>query len=342
MQEDENTPNENHEEDTRSESSDRGIPILVLVVSALLLAAIGAGAWFGGQWVERREWEPKYTELRKTYDALDEDNEALKTRYASLELDKLLLDGSYTILEEDYADLQAENLALDAANTLLVEAADFYQEQYGQIADEINSKLGNSCEDKNSFITPADADVAARVMSIAGEYSSDVVEQWSDFYALFNWVASNIDYNHDTRSPWLPPTPGYALLAWQNDYWKTPSETLQDGTGDCEDMACLLASMLKNYTQGTITMWVIIWHSDNSGHAAVAFPVEGGYLTILDPAGNYQTGYPGYKYTSAAVDDWLGLWPSEPGIHIANIFSDTECVDFANTDEFIDWAAART
>ena len=158
---------------------------------------------------------------------------------------------------------------------------------------------------------------------------------------MYDWVVGNIKYSYDSRLPALPVIPDLSQLSWRKDYWRTPSETLEDKTGDCEDMAILLASMIRNYTQSRYSCWVIIWHSEESGHAAVAIPVTGGNLAILDPAGNQTIGFGGHQSISTTTYQWLGKWPSESGIRVSAIFSDAECNYFASTSEFIDWAIAR-
>ena len=118
-----------------------------------------------------------------------------------------------------------------------------------------------------------------------------------------------------------------------------------DETGDCEDMALLLASMLRSYNEPNYDVWVLLIRSsvpEVPGHAAVAFPVAGGRLTILDPAGNYYTGYPygtlQSESASVAVSKWLSHWAREmPGAEIVEAFSETDYQQFSSTDEFLTW-----
>jgi len=285
------------------------VSAVVALVALLLVLALGIGAWFGGSWWERREWEPKYDDLEARYGELRKDNQALDTANGQLSKDNALYLGQYG--------------------------------EYLGIMKEVNRRLGYSCDVRQSFVTPNDADVAARVLAITGGYSSDASEQWSDYDAMYDWVVANIKYSYDSSLPRLPLAPNLSLLTWQKDYWRTPSETLEDKTGDCEDMACLLASMVRNYTQSRYACWVITWYSQDSGHAAVAIPVTGGNLAILDPAGNQTIGFGGHQSISVTATMWLGKWPSESGIHVSGVFSDTECDEFANTAEFVAWASVR-
>lgn len=216
--------------------------------------------------------------------------------------------------------------------------------QYSSIRDEINVRLGLTPQDEQSFITPDNLLVSAKVQEIAGGYSENVNEYWSDCERLYRWVVNNISYAKDSYIPFLPEIIS-GELSWRNECWRTPEETLEDETGDCEDMAVLLASMLRSYNEGEYDIWVLTIHSsvpEVQGHAAVAFPVAGGKLTILDPAGNY---YTGYQYgtlrsesVSIAINQWLSYWENDiPGAEIVTAFSETDHQQFSSTAEFITW-----
>ncbi|MBA7616246.1 hypothetical protein ES703_23542 [subsurface metagenome] len=82
------------------------------------------------------------------------------------------------------------------------------------------------------YITPDDPDVNDAVDDIL---NSDWRWAYSDFEALRQWVATNINYVHDDASH------------GENEYWQLPAETLSLGTGDCEDYAILLCTLLRAY-----------------------------------------------------------------------------------------------
>ncbi len=56
---------------------------------------------------------------------------------------------------------------------------------------------------------------------------------YSDFDLIREWLAANISYKRDADV--------YSV----NDYWQLPIETLERKTGDCEDLAILLCSLLR-------------------------------------------------------------------------------------------------
>ena len=216
--------------------------------------------------------------------------------------------------------------------------------QYSSIRDQINVRLGLTPQDRQSFITPDNLSVSTKVQQVTGGYSEDVSEYWRDCERLYRWVVNNISYSYDSHMPVLAEKIS-GELTWRKSYWRMPEETLEDETGDCEDMALLLASMLRSYNEPNYRVWVLTIRSsvpEVPGHVAVAFPVAGGKLTILDPAGNY---YTGYQYgtlrsesVSIAVNQWLSYWQSDmPGAEIVTAFSETDHQQFSSTAEFISW-----
>jgi len=315
-------------------------------------------------WTQMEELGNQLDGLQDNYDLLTDNHDSLIIDYQTLQTQNQELTNQRDSLLADYDSLQTQNQevtdqrdALQTGYDSLVGDYDSLQTQkddlqaeydslvdwYDEIRNEVNLRGGNWM-DKMSFVTPNDVTVSAKVEEVTGGFSSDVNEQWADIWKMYDWVVDNIEYNWDSQLPYLPYMGG--TLSWYHDYWRMPSETLEDGVGDCEDMATLLASMFLNYfSSAGYSCWCVTWHSDESGHAAVAFPVEGGELTILDPAGNYYThdswGGLTSKDVSVAVDEWLAHWQPKPGIYVSGVFSVTVYETFLTTDSFVEWALAN-
>ncbi|MFC1987990.1 transglutaminase-like domain-containing protein [Chloroflexota bacterium] len=272
-----------------------------------------------------------------------------------IELDttKTLLDTTKTQLVNTETQLGATRAELDvtknqlAMTTTQLETAKNEKsqilDQYADLRKQINVRLGLTPQGRQSFVTPSNLSVFAKVQEITGGYSENVNEYWMDYDRLYRWVVTNISYSHDSYIPSLPENIS-GELTWQRSYWRLPDETLVDKTGDCEDMAVLLASMLRNYNEPNYRVWILIIYSTatESAHAAVAFPVDGERLTILDPAGKYYTGYPygalGSENAPVAVSNWLSHWKKEmPGAEIIEGFSENSYNEFSGTDEFLSW-----
>jgi transglutaminase-like putative cysteine protease len=73
------------------------------------------------------------------------------------------------------------------------------------------------------------------------------------------------------------------------DQWKLPWETLRDGCGDCEDMAVLGLSILRN-------MGVESYMAVELGHVLAAIPDSDGYVYIEMTAEKYPWGVEAHPY----------------------------------------------
>lgn len=221
--------------------------------------------------------------------------------------------------------------------------------QWASIRDSINSRLGYTSSDRQRSITPYHPSVNSTVISQWGAPVDDSQKRWEVYDSMLKWVIQNIYYSYDSYIPLMPNSLS-GSVTWVSEYWRTPSETLSDKTGDCEDMALLLASMMKNYNQNKYAVWVIELDSSkqgNPGHVAVAFPVVGGRLSILDPAGQYYTGMYQYNQLSSdtaaiAINEWMSHWSQDiPGAYVSRIFSQNEEHSFSSNAEFLSWLDQR-
>lgn len=101
--------------------------------------------------------------------------------------------------------------------------------------------------------------------------------------ALFDHVRSNVDYVSD---------PG------DMDYWAKPTETLNNGAGDCEDYAILVASLVESIG-GTTRIYL----TDDHAFAAAYMGNENESIPAIEAIGEYYNGAPVYYF----IDDY-GLW----------------------------------
>lgn len=246
------------------------------------------------------------------------------------------LDTTKNQLDETNSQLSTTQAQLDTAKNENTQMLD----QYTNLRAQINLRFGWG-EDCEKYTTPDDPQVAAKAKEVAGSYAQDINEVWRDYQRLYEWVTKNIEYSYDSYVPLLPETLG-SDLKWNDEYWRMPAETLQDKHGDCEDMAALLASLMSSYNNKQFRVWATVIKNEDQGHVAVTMPVKGNKLAVLDPAGNYYTGYQDdwlQSYdTSRAISDWLSRWAEDiPDAKIVSVFSYDFYKEFANTQEFIDW-----
>lgn len=294
------------------------------------------------------------TELAITKEQLDAAKTQLTDTEFQLSFTQNKLTNTEAELQTTVTQLSTTEKQLKETETRLVttenllETAKDEQKQmlsdYSSLSAQIYLRQGED-EDTREFITPKNEMVSAKVTEIAGSYSEDVNELWRDYDRLYKWVVNNIEYSSDSHTPILPPTIGGRLI-WTKDFWRMPEETIEDEAGDCEDMAVLLVSLMLSYNNQGYAVWAIGISNEDSGHLAVAFPVAGNRLAILDPAGNYYTGsQQGWLQSydiNRAVNDWLSRWKQKiPGAKISCIFSNDFYREFADTEEFINWVKER-
>jgi hypothetical protein len=268
--------------------------------------------------------ESQYLSLQKRYDELN-------AQYVALISQRLSLQTSYNSLQLQFAALQD---SYDAATS-----------EYEQIKYQINQRAQHY--DISVFITSNDSSVQQVTNQITGGWSnqSDWNEYWTDIKALYNWVVNNVAYRSDGLFPLLPSSlPGE--VDYITEMWQFPNETLSLEKGDCEDMAILLCSMIRCYSQEHQVECILIT-SSYAGHAALQIPVSGGKIAILDPAGNYYTsdvlGNLVSKDISTEIDKWLNHWKPQMGndVRVYRVFADYMDQTFASTDEYISWMDSR-
>jgi transglutaminase-like putative cysteine protease len=199
------------------------------------------------------------------------------------------------------------------------------------------------------FVTANDPSVQQITVLITGGWSntSDWNEYWTDVKAMYDWVVANVEYRSDGLFPVLPPSLS-GNVSYSTEMWQFPNETLSLRKGDCEDMAVLLCSMIRYYSNEAYLAEVVLIKSSSSGHSAVQLPVSGGYLAILDPAGQYYThdglGDITSKDVSAEVDNWLSYWKSQGignDVYVNRVFSSYLDNTFATTGDYTSWMYTR-
>ncbi len=214
---------------------------------------------------------------------------------------------------------------------------------YARLRDELNLRVGFK-QNGPHLITPDDPEIVAKVREITGGYSEG--ELWKDYALLYQWTMRNIRYSLDSPTPILPESVN-GTLEWGKDFWRTPVETIRDGTGDCEDIALLLTSMLLNYNQRRFPVCVIgiqTTGSNPKAHVAVAILNEGDQLSIFDVTGRYWTPFSemggfGTQDIPLAVDHWFNHLKDEmPDPQVYVVFSENFYLEFSGNEEFIDWA----
>lgn len=99
-----------------------------------------------------------------------------------------------------------------------------------------------------------------------------------NWIALRDWVGNNIEYKYDSE-------------VYGKEHWQLPKETIQRRTGDCEDYAILLCSLLRADGWDSNSVYVILGEKSNSYHGWVKIiwngieygiePQQNGWSTLL-------------------------------------------------------------
>jgi hypothetical protein len=121
------------------------------------------------------------------------------------------------------------------------------------------------------YLTPNEANLASMKDAIVRS-KFFLIPNW---IALRDWVGNNIKYRYDND------THGVC------DYWQLPKETLELGTGDCEDYAILLCSLLRADGWSSSDAFVVLGkNAENRYHAWVKINlgILGWYN--IEPQGN--------------------------------------------------------
>jgi hypothetical protein len=142
------------------------------------------------------------------------------------------------------------------------------------------------------FITP---DCPLVKECLQGILSTPPYEVSKDgFDAIRDWVAANIEYKSDEEQ-------------WGvEEYWQTAEETLSLHTGDCEDFAILLCTLLRAYGIAEEQIYVAVGvDNDGYGHA---FLIENWYLDgewrAIEPQVGTQTFPPGRRFKDYNLADF--------------------------------------
>jgi len=294
--------------------------------------------------------QDSYMTLNASYAGLADRYNELRDYFRQVEAYQKKLNETYHTLLESYKTVKGEYSKLEGELQKVNEAYLRYQEAYRKLAFQVNLRVVHPNGNESLFITPDDPEVRSKVLEITGGWSrkGDWSEFWIDVKKLYDWVVDNIVYRNDTLYPKLPDEPSGKVESIP-EVWQFPNQTLMLGSGDCEDMAILLASMVYAYVDKEYWVEVIVI----TDHVAVYIPVKEGKICILDPGGRYYTGV-GRPWGGLTARDirgevyrWLSYWSGRvENPEVKWVFSAYLWRVFAKpgengTENFIDWMYSR-
>jgi hypothetical protein len=264
--------------------------------------------------------------------------EEFEVEIAALQEDYAAIESLYNTLLYNYDSMEYEVIRQSESRSEIEEEFNVYMAQFKQLKDDVNSRLAFD-GDLSRFVTPEDPAVIEMMVEISGglETWGSMSEFWSDSKVLHDWVVENIAYAVDSPYPFLYSDPAESVR-WFMQSVRYPNETLTDRSGDCEDQAILLESMMEAHNE-RFTHWCISVQWEGDGHVGVGIPIEGGRLAILDPSGGYHSGS-GDSLSSepvaVALEGWMSI-VSDKEMYVNSVFSHELYVEFDSTDEFLIW-----
>jgi predicted transglutaminase-like cysteine proteinase len=156
----------------------------------------------------------------------------------------------------------------------------------------VSSPLDMTDSEIRAYITPTCTLVQDCLEGIVGEPPYQLTK--TGFDAIRNWVAANIEYKLDEEQ-------------WGvEEYWQTPEQTLTLRTGDCEDFAILLCTLLRAYGISGDQVYVAVG-VDNQGYGH-AFLMENWYLDgewrAIEPQVGTQSFPRGWRFKDYSLADF--------------------------------------
>jgi hypothetical protein len=123
------------------------------------------------------------------------------------------------------------------------------------------------------YITPNEQSVVA----LKNQILKDKFFLTPNWMAIRDWVGNNIKYRNDS------------VVHSSREYWQLPRETIQRGTGDCEDFAILLCSLLRADGWSSSNVYVFLGERDGNYHGWVKIIWEGIGYGIEPQANGWST-----------------------------------------------------
>ena len=144
--------------------------------------------------------------------------------------------------------------------------------------------------------------LAAR--SLASQLATETKGPGDVILDLFSWMMLHLAYYPD---PFMNISLPSGATTTTQQYWSLPSEVLEQGGGDCEDLALLAYAVIANMLPGAET-YLVVLDNGGKGHVAVLVRTRQGYY-LVDPAGDYLNGWQAALSIGSSLVNPLSLEP---------------------------------
>lgn len=256
-------------------------------------------------------------------------NQELASAYGSLNVRYGALNESRSALQQDFADLFDEYSSLSTEYGRLQAEYDAQEGRYGSLAGNyaslsslyrgLGGEVSGLADLLGSFSSFPEAIgrtlTEAEIVEVdwAVEYAlGGETDPWAADTLIYAYINDNIAYQRDIDMPAIKNLTTSTLagadyitgfsIDYSREYMATPSLTLFNGYGDCDDQAILGYAMIKYFerhvTGQQYDLYLsLITFDDGAMHLCLIRPATDGYAFVLDPAGGYIS--PGYGSENA-------------------------------------------
>jgi hypothetical protein len=203
-----------------------------------------------------------------------------------------------TFSEVHYSSFSVSTV-YDLTENVLIQAS--CKDSIGSYTLSVGSKIPRYwTEDSNIlklYVTPKEANVVS-IKNVILKNKFPLTPNW---IALKDWVSSNIKYPPDDIDGDGDPDYDY-INHGEWEYYQLPKETLQIRTGDCEDYAILLVSLLRADGWSPNDVYVVFGkNSEGKGHAWAKIKVN---LVLVSVWYNLEPQVGGWNIFDIALDTW--------------------------------------
>lgn len=260
---------------------------IYIVVGLVVLISISLVSAYYTHDLEVQETE-KGQSISKEIETLESQAAEVESRISQTEQKTSEIDPLIQEEQDKQRDIQDQTEALTVKEEELKEKI--------QLQKEIAKR------DPRVLITLDDPVVIAKVKEVTRLSRTTEEKQ----QAIFEYVRKEIEYMYEGNpKKWSYP---HSFLQFKSDFWQLPRETIEWGTGDCEDRSILLCTMMRIAGVPADNVRVVFGTVQGSlGHAWIEFKKGDEWYALEStcPGCNYITRSVYYQYYYPDVWGWF-------------------------------------
>lgn len=316
-----------------------GLKHLAVALICAIAVLGAASAWL---FMQNQELRSSIGTLGSNYAALNSSHATLQQEYDTLFSELSSLNSNFNRLQSDYGDLRAQHDSMVANYSALGGKYDSLKALYRDLSSDVEG-LDEELDSYALFPEAigrvlTDEQIAAVDWAVENAIG-DEDDSWEAEKLIFGFINGSIVWASDIVTPYISETSTTLVdgdeyltgftLEHSPDYVSSPTLTLYNGYGDCDDQAVLGYAMLKYYErhvdgQEYDLYLALITFNNEAMHLCVIRPADGGYAFVFDPAGNYLS--PGYGTATAPLalqelSSYSDYWIGNGGIRDISLFT---------------------